>query len=170
MATNQGKPYPEFLADMADTIADFMQDKCEIPQEKATDLAFKVTEMLRHTYGGEMLYFPKFIHIELSMRDLEILRKCKTMPYAEVAKEYGISTRRIYQIIYQAKFGTQGVQPFLPLGEDEAPMTAAESGPNRIEVSHGRDQQKRRREAGTKRDLAAAEPGDPGGLRREAAR
>lgn len=119
MGTNQGKPYPEFLADMADMIADCLVEKCGVPQEKAADSAFKVTEMLRHTYGGEMLYFPKAVHIDLSMRDLEILKKCKYMTYNEVAKAYNISTRRIYQILFQAKFGTAGVQPMLPLSEGD---------------------------------------------------
>lgn len=119
MATNQGKPYPEFLADMADMIKECLEEKCAIPQDRATDFAFKVTEMLRHTYGGEMLYFPKAVHIDLSLRDLEILKKCKSMSYNEVSKEYGISTRRIYQILFQAKFGQASVQPFLPLGDDD---------------------------------------------------
>lgn len=117
MGTNQGKPYPEFLADMADMIKQCLEEKCSIPQDKATDFAFKVTEMLRHTYGGEMLYFPKAVHIDLSMRDMEILKKCKFMTYNEVAKEFGVSTRRIYQILFQAKFGTASCQPFLPLGD-----------------------------------------------------
>lgn len=120
MATNQGKAYPEFLADMADMIKECLEETCGIPQEKATDFAFKVTEMLRKTYGGEMLYFPKAVHIDLSMRDLEILKKCKDMPYSEVAHEFGISTRRIYQIIFQAKFGVASCQPFLPLEDEES--------------------------------------------------
>jgi len=90
--------YPEILGELQELIlARFIREG--IAAERARRAAFELVEEVRHTLGGGSTYISSGFHYDLSQRDLEIFNKFMGNNLAQLAQEYGISKRRVYQII-----------------------------------------------------------------------
>lgn len=68
-------------------------------------LGKEVTEKLVRRYSGTPLYVPKNFHPSIATRDVEIYRRYKhgLSNVSQLAREYGISDRRVWNIIRRQK-------------------------------------------------------------------
>lgn len=116
MAEPSKKEYPEVLVAIADHVAQFLVNR-GIPESEAARVGLDCAEYIRRAFGGDDLYIPKAISFELSKRDAEILDKFDGSNFKEITREYGITRRRLYQILHSVREGRQG---FLDLeGRDD---------------------------------------------------
>lgn len=90
--------YPELLSDIADKAAALLRDE-GLPAERAYAIAFRIAEYIRTDWGGAAPYLPKGLAYQLSRRDAEIFDKFNGHNHQELAREYGLTTVRIYQIV-----------------------------------------------------------------------
>lgn len=90
--------YPELLADLADQVAiKLVEHQIEI--NRAADIGLAVAEFMRTHWGGQPIYIPLSAPNQISARYLEIFNKCNGRNHRQLAREYGISVVRVYQIV-----------------------------------------------------------------------
>lgn len=90
--------YPELLQDLLDKLTVFLVDQ-GMTEEAARNTAAHTVDEIRKEWGGLNLYIPKCEAKGLSERDLEIHDRFNGRNHGQLAREYGLSTNRIYQII-----------------------------------------------------------------------
>lgn len=66
---------------------------------RAAELGLAVSESIRGAWGGESLYIPSGAPSAKNARYIEIYNKCNGINHRQLAREYGISIVRVYQII-----------------------------------------------------------------------
>jgi len=100
--------YPEVLAAIADAVAEALINRGKIVSEsEAAEIGIICADMVRHTFGGEDFYIPKGVTLEYTKRDLDIQEMLKTATMKDVCDKYGITKRRLYQILKALKAGIQ---------------------------------------------------------------
>lgn len=99
------KEYPEILLTIADVVAQALIEKGKLSDAEAAELGIRCADALRHSFGGDTVYIPKGIMFEYSKRDVELVEMLKTSTMREVCDKYGITQRRIYQILKAVKDG-----------------------------------------------------------------
>lgn len=114
--------YPEILTDLGEHLAEKLEERGLEP-EKASDLAFTVTEFLRRYWGGQEVYIPKAEHLEQASRDQRIYDHFLAgWTFIQLNREFNLTEQRLRQIIRAARLSRRQktVQPFLPIGLDPA--------------------------------------------------
>ena len=89
--------YPEVLVDMADCIR---QRLClNLPAAQAEPLTLDIIETIRSRFSGETIYIPTTKTFDRAQRDKAILAELDGGNRRAIARRYGLSLVRIYQII-----------------------------------------------------------------------
>lgn len=92
--------YPELLADLADQVSiKLVEHHIEI--NRAADIGLAVAEFVRTHWGGQPIYIPSGAPNLISDRYVQIFEKCNGRNHRQLAREYGISVVRVYQIVKQ---------------------------------------------------------------------
>lgn len=100
--------YPEVLAAIAHAVAEALIKKGKVVSEvEAAEIGIICADMVRHTFGGDDFYIPKGVVLEYTKRDLDIQKMLETSSMKEVCDKYGITRRRVYQILKAVKDGKQ---------------------------------------------------------------
>ena len=86
----------ELFADMAEQAAKHLMNKHAFDQEVAVDVGNHLAEFVFSHWNGQSIYISS-AH-KLSKRDLEIYHRMGRGNADEIAKDYGISFVRVYQI------------------------------------------------------------------------
>ncbi len=94
--------YPELLADLADQVA-VKLGAMGVDVEKAADIGWQVAEHIRAHWSGGAQYIPKGTSYDLSQRDLQIYHKFNGINHGALARQYGLTEMRIYQILKTAR-------------------------------------------------------------------
>lgn len=94
--------YPALLADLADQISLKMIGR-NIDAKSAAETGLEVAEFIRIHWGGQSVYIPSGAPNATKDRYEEIFNKFNGVNHSQLAREYGISTVRVYQIINQAR-------------------------------------------------------------------
>jgi Mor family transcriptional regulator len=87
----------ELLNDFETLIASQLEEAASVRAREALDIARQIAEMLPDEWRNEVFYIPKSAH-KLASRDDEICRRMRMGNANELAREYGLSRVRIYQI------------------------------------------------------------------------
>lgn len=90
--------YPELLADLADQVA-LKLVALGVSPEKAAEIGWGVAEHIRVHWSGQSTYIPKGQSYDLSQRDLQIAMEFNGVNHSALAKKYGLTDMRIYQIL-----------------------------------------------------------------------
>ncbi len=89
--------YPEVLVDMADCIR---QRLClSLPADQAEPLALDIIEAIRIKFSGETIHIPMTKTFDRAQRDKAVLAEFDGHNHRALARRYGLSLVRIYQII-----------------------------------------------------------------------
>lgn len=88
----------ELLADMAEQTAKFLLEKHGINEEVAINAGNDLADFLCTHWTGQNIYFAADTQFKLSQRDLEIFKRMERGNAPDLAREYGISYVRVYQI------------------------------------------------------------------------
>ena len=89
--------YPEVLVDMADCIR---QRLClNLPAAQAEPLTLDIIETIRSRFSGETIYIPTTKTFDRAQRDKASLAEFDGGNRLAIARRYGLSLVRIYQII-----------------------------------------------------------------------
>lgn len=92
--------YPELLADLADQVAiKLVEHHIEI--NRAAEIGLVVAEFIRIHWGGQPIYIPSGAPNLVNDRYMQIFEKCNGRNHRALAREYGISVVRVYQIVKQ---------------------------------------------------------------------
>ncbi len=98
--------YPELLQDLLDKLTVFLVAQ-GIPEEAARKTAVHTVDEIRKEWGGLNLYIPKCEAKDISERDLEICGRFNGRNHQQLAREYGLSTIRIYQILKKQRVSSE---------------------------------------------------------------
>lgn len=77
--------------------------KNAIHNVSADEIAVNVFNGMAEHWGGQLIYFPKCITQKISRRNQQIWQDFTGTNYSELAKSYGLSLQRIYQIIGECR-------------------------------------------------------------------
>jgi Mor family transcriptional regulator len=88
----------ELLADVAEQVATRLIKQHEIPEEKAADVGNAIADFLADHWHGQQIYMNGDAKYKLSKRDHQIYEQMQRGNAHELAKTFGISTIRVYQI------------------------------------------------------------------------
>lgn len=89
----------ELLADLAEKAARFMIERGGMADDLASALGNDLADFIADNWRGQTIYFVGDAAFRNSDRDWEIWRRSKTGNAHELAKEFGISYVRVYQIV-----------------------------------------------------------------------
>lgn len=65
----------------------------------AQNLAANATQKVVDAFGGEVIYIPKGLAMQMSVRDLKIYQEFNGNNHRELAHKYGLSMQAIYKIV-----------------------------------------------------------------------
>ncbi len=89
---------PEFLADLlAHTKQTLMNHG--FSEEQADLIAREISIVMRHTWGGQQIYFPHWLRESLSERDRQIYDEFTGGNHSELASKYHVSVQWVYKIV-----------------------------------------------------------------------
>jgi Mor family transcriptional regulator len=88
--------YPEVLRDLIDRSTELIVEKIALPPATAREAAFIVTEVIRKDWSGSNLYLAKGLAHDIAQRDREMYAKFNGSNHGALAKEYGLTTRQVY--------------------------------------------------------------------------
>ncbi|MBF0546201.1 MAG: hypothetical protein HQM08_17290 [Candidatus Riflebacteria bacterium] len=111
------RSYPEILLEFADNAAETLISE-GMSEEKAIEIGLKIATKIRKDFGGEVVYIPKGRCYELSLRDSTMLAEYNGNNATDIFRKYGITRRRLLQIlqakregrVYQMTFDLEGGQ------------------------------------------------------------
>lgn len=89
---------PEFLADLLDHATAILVD-AGIDADIAARVAEELSDRMRKHWGGQQIYFPMGMCLELSERDLQIWHEFNGTNHASLARKHRVSLQHIYRII-----------------------------------------------------------------------
>ena len=87
----------EILAQIADSIAELLM-QLKFSETQAIEIGLKVAEAIQFEWGGEQIYIPR----SFKNRDQAIVAEYNGCNSTEICHKYGITRRRLLQIL-QAK-------------------------------------------------------------------
>jgi Mor family transcriptional regulator len=88
----------ELLADVAEQTAKRLIEKHALPEDMAFDVGNDLADFFSAHWNGQNVYMVADSQFKLSKRDLEIFRRMERGNAHELAREFGISYVRVYQI------------------------------------------------------------------------
>jgi len=89
---------PEYLADLI-TFTTCVLVKNGMPKEDADRIARDVSKQMCEQWGGQLIYFPYWMRMELSDRDKRIYSEFNGNNHSELSRKHGVSLQSIYRII-----------------------------------------------------------------------
>lgn len=89
---------PEFLEDLINYSSGVLV-KHGFSAEKANIVAKEISKQMCEEWGGQSIYFPYWLRMEISSRDREIYAKFNGHNHAELSKKYKRSLQTIYNIV-----------------------------------------------------------------------
>ena len=90
---------PELIRDLIDKSADILEKQISMQPGEARQAALAIVKQLTKDWGGQQIYIPKAMMLELSERDHQLYSEFNGHNQPQLAKKYGISVVRVYQII-----------------------------------------------------------------------
>ena len=94
---------PEILSYLGASLAHRLE-KEGIDSQKASHIALNMMDVMRKEFGGQLLYFPKGIQLDIDQKAFDILDKFyKGATISELAHEYQHSIQYIYKVIAKAR-------------------------------------------------------------------
>lgn len=91
--------YPDALARIAECLYLSLCDQAPGDAQAHARLALVLSEGLRAEFGGAQIYLPKGQGYELSERDRQILARFNGRNLRQLAHDFGVSDRYIYDIV-----------------------------------------------------------------------
>lgn len=91
--------YPEIFRDLIDKAEEPICSALGVDAEKARMAAFQVTEIMRRDWAGTQPYMAIGEMYMITLRDREMYDKFNGKNYDELALEYGMSSRNVYDRI-----------------------------------------------------------------------
>lgn len=88
--------YPEVLRDLIDRGAELISEKLALAPATAREAAYLVTEIIRKDWSGSNLYLAKGLAHDIANRDREMYAKFTGSNHGQLAKEYGLTVRQVY--------------------------------------------------------------------------
>jgi Mor family transcriptional regulator len=104
--TKHVKDLPEIMQ----TVAEFVGDqliKDGLDERKAVELGLHCAHAVMTAIGGDSVYIPKGVHAEYNQRDREIADMFGRYSLREICDKFGITSRRVYQIVNAVKTGVE---------------------------------------------------------------
>jgi Mor family transcriptional regulator len=89
---------PEYLASLI-TYTTCELVKNGIDKENAERIAHDVSKQMCEQWGGQIIYFPYWMRMELSARDRKIYEEFNGHNHADLCRRHEISLQSIYRII-----------------------------------------------------------------------
>lgn len=96
--TNADVRRHDLLADLAEQAARHLIDKHGVDESIAVDTGNSLADFISSHWHGQNIYMVSDAAFKLSKRDLEIYHRMERGNALEIAKEFGISYVRVYQI------------------------------------------------------------------------
>jgi len=90
---------PELIRDLLDKSAAVLEKQVRMAPEDARQAALAIVKQLAKDWGGQQIYIPKAMMLELDERDRQIYAEFNGHNQPQLAKKHGISVVRVYQII-----------------------------------------------------------------------
>ncbi|MBT0666362.1 hypothetical protein KI809_18800 [Geobacter pelophilus] len=91
--------YPDIFLDLIDKAEEPIAAALGVDNETARLAAFQVTEIMRRDWAGTQPYLSKGMAFELTNRDREMYEKFNGSNHEELALEFGMTTRNVYDRI-----------------------------------------------------------------------
>ena len=101
---------PDELPEIMQVVAEFIGNQLMadgIEDRRAVDLGLKCAHAVMTAIGGDNVYIPKGFFFKYTARDLEIARLFGQTSMREICDKYGITSRRVYQIINAVHNGVE---------------------------------------------------------------
>jgi Mor family transcriptional regulator len=92
--------YPVFFVELAGTIRENLKERTTLAPDECDKIGRKIAEQIRREWGGISVYAPKGMKYDLTNRDMEIYRMFDGTNRSELCKQFNISERQLYRIIY----------------------------------------------------------------------
>lgn len=111
----------EELPEIMQVVVEFISEsliKDGIQDKKACEIAYSCCAAVMQAVGGDNIYVPKGVKLTYSRRDAEIYKEFDFMSIKELQTKYGLTSRRIYQIIAAVRDGVEVAEQLL-LFDDE---------------------------------------------------
>ncbi|MER2529209.1 MAG: Mor transcription activator family protein [Candidatus Competibacter denitrificans] len=89
--------YPGILTDLIALVG--ARARAYLPPDAADALACELTEDVRLKFGGALIYVPKGCANDRTDRNAAIWRDFNGRNHAQLARKYGLTLRRIYNIL-----------------------------------------------------------------------
>jgi Mor family transcriptional regulator len=89
---------PEFLADLID-YSKCVLVKHGITNDNAEKIARDISKQMCEQWGGQLIYFPYWLRMELSERDQVIFNEFNGHNHQELSRKYKMSIQSIYRIV-----------------------------------------------------------------------
>ena len=103
MKPNQTKHMaPQFLADLID-YSNCVLIKNGIDKDLAASVAKDISKQMCEEWGGQLIYFPYWLRMELSERDLKIYAEFNGKNHQLLSRKYKKSIQSIYRIVNSAR-------------------------------------------------------------------
>jgi len=98
----QNKYAEELLSDLVNVFEQTLTRR-SIDAGAAHDAACEATEEFRRRWGGLIVYIPKGRESEIDRRNLEIWQRFNGHNHNDLAREYDLTTQKIYAIVKRVK-------------------------------------------------------------------
>lgn len=72
-------------------------------EDKAEQLGWHVADHLQEDWGGQQFTFPKEVKYHLTKRDDEMMAKFNGTNHSELAREYKMAVRTVYNVVERAR-------------------------------------------------------------------
>lgn len=98
--------YPELVRHIATELFVTLMESPQVSQlgeAWVATLVYQVGEHVRETFGGIGVYIPKGSSYGCAMRDREIYARFRGDNYDELARETGLTVRRVQQIVSRCR-------------------------------------------------------------------
>ena len=89
--------YPVVLKDLIEKGAEAIVSRLGISQHDARLAAFLLVEIIRKDWAGTNLYLAKGLSHDILQRDREMYAKFTGANHAELAREYNLTVRHVYE-------------------------------------------------------------------------
>lgn len=94
---------PELLADLAAHAAAISIELLNLDPDAAEQLGVELAERMAGHWGGQNLYFPMGLSLQLSKRDKQIYAEFDGMNHGDLARKYSVSVQWVYKIVKAAR-------------------------------------------------------------------
>lgn len=95
-------PAPEFLADLIDHTSNVLTQN-GVDKSQAQTIAKDVSKRMCDVWGGQLIYFPYWLRMDIDQRDRDIYNDYTGDNVSQLSRKYGLSVQSIYRSINKVK-------------------------------------------------------------------